>query len=201
MNDKDDDQWLATLAGKPDGSADSRTNGQAQAVRQAMLARREAIDVATEQLDPGEFERLLSRLKREGLLSPPRQSHSWIPGWLRKLLPMKDGHVAALPVWSLAVNAVLVVVVVLEMGAASPDADVLRGDSATVLRVADPQARLVELMAGLDAKKARYVVQRTPDGELTLLVQADDNALDYLIFQRLGPQVKDGVIVIRLKNL
>jgi hypothetical protein len=54
---------------------------------------------------------------------------------------------------------------------------------------------------GLEAAKARYVIQRTPEGELILLVQADDAALDYLIEQRMVPQVKDGLIVIRIKSL
>jgi hypothetical protein len=112
--------------------------------------------------------------------------------------------VAALPIWSLGVNAILVVVVVVQLGVSgnSPSQqDVLRGDQGTVLRVVDPQVRLSELMLGLDAAKARYVIQRTPEGELILFVQADDAALDYLIDQRIGAQAKDGLIVIRLKNL
>ena len=202
MNEKDDDQWLAALAGKPDKSADPVTNAQAQAVRDAMLARRESLEAASEQLDSGEFQRLQSRLEREGFLAPHQESPNWIPGWLRNLLPMKDGHVAALPVWSLGVNAVLAVVVVVQLGVLGSlpqEQDVLRGEQGTVLRVADPQARLTELVKGLDSEKARYVVQRSPEGELTLLIQADDAALDFLISQRIEPVVKDGLFVILLQ--
>ena len=204
MNEKDDDQWLAALAGKPDISADSAINAQAQALRRAMLKRREGLELAYEKFDSGEFQRLQSRLQREGLQTKARTNQKWLPDWLHKYLPSKDGQVAAFPIWSLGVNAVLVVVVVVQLGVsdnAPSQKDVLRGDQGTVLRVVDPQARLSELMLGLDAAKARYVIQRTPEGELILLVQADDASLDYLIDQRIGAQAKDGLIVIRLKNL
>ena len=204
MNNKDDENWLEALAGKPDISADSAINLQAQALRRAMLERREGIEQAYEKIDTGAFQRLQSRLQREGLLTQDRTNQKWLPDWLHKHLPSKNGQVAALPIWSLGVNAVLAVVVVVQLGVPGntpSQQDVLRGDQGTVLRVADPQARLSELMLGLEAAKARYVIQRTPEGELILLVQADDAALDYFIEQRMVPQVKDGLIVIRIKSL
>lgn len=204
MNNKDDEKWLEALAGKPDISADSAINAQAQALRRAMLDRREGLELAYEKFDSGEFQRLQTRLQREGLLNQARTNQKWLPDWLQKHLPSKNGQVAALPIWSLGVNAVLAVVVVVQLGVsgnAPSQQDVLRGDQGTVLRVVDPQARLSELMFGLDAAKARYVIQRTTEGELILLVQADDAALDYLITQRMVPQVKDGLIVIRIKSL
>jgi hypothetical protein len=204
MNKKDDEYWLEALAGNPDISADSAINAEAQALRRAMLKRRDALELAYENLDSGEFQRLQTRLQREGLLTKDRTNQKWLPDWLYKHLPSKNGQVAALPIWSLGVNAVLAVVVVVQLGVsgnAPSQQDVLRGDQGTVLRVIDPQAKLSELMLGLDAAKARYVIQRTPEGELKLLVQVDDAALDYLIEQRMVPQVKDGLIVIRIKSL
>lgn len=201
MNDHNDDQWLAALAGKPDAGAPIDTNSQAHAVRQAMLARRMQIEAETEALDPAEFERLQARLKKEKLLGNASKSQSRLPNWLSKLLPTKDGHVAALPAWSLAANVVLGVVVVAQVGlqdASPPQVDVLRGGQVTTLRVANPQARLAELSTGLNAVKARFVVQRKLEGELILLIQADDVALDYLIEQRIEPKVEDGLITIRL---
>jgi hypothetical protein len=204
MNNKDDENWLEALAGKPDISADSAINAEAQALRRTMLKRREGLELAYEKFDSGEFQRLQSRLQREGLLTQARSNQKWLPDWLHKHLPIKNGQVAALPIWSLCVNAVLAVVVVVQLGVsgnAPSQQDVLRGDQGTVLRVVDPQVRLSELMLGLDAAKARYVIQLTPEGELILLVQADDAALVYLIDQRMVPQVKDGLIVIRIKSL
>ena len=204
MNNKDDEKWLEALAGKPDISADSAINAQAQALRRAMLKRREGLELAYEKFDSGEFQRLQSRLQREGLLTQDRTNQKWLPDWLQKHLPSKNGQVAALPIWSLGVNAVLAVVVVVQLGVsgnAPSQQDVLRGDQGTVLHVPDPKARLSELMLGLDTAKARYVIQSSPEGELILLVQAEDAALDYLIDQRMVPQVKDGLIVIRIKSL
>jgi hypothetical protein len=204
MNNKDDENWLEALAGKPDISADSAINAEAQALRRAILKRREGLELAYEKFDSGEFQRLQSRLQREGLQTKARTNQKWLPDWLHKHLPSKNVQVAALPIWSLGINAILVVVVVVQLGVsgnAPSQQDVLRGDQGTVLRVVDPQARLSELMLGLDAAKARYVIQRTPEGELILLVQADAAALDYLNDQRMVPQVKEGLIVIRIKSL
>jgi hypothetical protein len=83
---------------------------------------------------------------------------------------------------------------------ANPDADVLRGGTSTVLLVPDPEARLAELTAGLDHAKARFVVLRKASGDIQLLVQADDAALEYLLSQRIEPQVRESVAVIGLRK-
>lgn len=63
---KDDQDWLDALAGRPDPAADPATNRRAAALREAMLAiRRE--ELAAESPDEG-LDRLLFRLRREGLL-------------------------------------------------------------------------------------------------------------------------------------
>lgn len=209
MNEKDDDQWLAALAGKSDPQASEATNRQAALLRQAMLKRRVELENETANADSNEFARLQKRLEAEGLLSHADATNlgskpNGFMAWLSNVLPGKNGAVAALPAWSLAVNCALVVVVAVQFMSPSQDpyeSNVLRGEQGTVLRVADPETRLAELVTGLDAENVRYVVKRSSDGELTLLVQADDAALDYFIDQRIGPQVKDDLIVIRLKNL
>ena len=209
MNDKEDQQWMDALAGKPDSSADPIANAQAQALRTAMVARRNAIELATAKVDPAEFERLQALLQREVLLSkaddPKNQvATHWLGSLLGKWLPSGKGGTSAVPVWSLAANVVLGVVVVVQMGflGTSPksDADVLRGGPTTVQLHPNPEARLGELTAGLDLAKAHYVVQRKASGELHLMVQADEVALDYLQSQRLEPKVSEGVAVIVLRK-
>lgn len=211
MTDKDDQQWLDALAGKPDASADSAANAQAHALRTAMVARRAAIEHATVNADPAEFERLQARLQSEGLLSKAdvdakQTSNNWLGALLGKLLPSVGGGLSAIPMWSLAANVVLGVAVVVQMGlfgsASNPDADVLRGGPATVLLVPNPEARLAELTAGLDQAKAHYVVLRKSTGEVHLLVQVEDAALDYLLSQLNGngPKVSDGVALIVLRK-
>ncbi|MBC7619514.1 MAG: hypothetical protein H7293_11115, partial [Candidatus Saccharibacteria bacterium] len=188
MNDKEDQQWMDALAGKPDSSADPIANAQAQALRTAMVARRNAIELATAKADPAEFERLQARLQREGLLSNANDANKqvathWLGAFFGKWLPAGKGETSAMPVWSLAANAVLGVVVVVQMGlfstAPNSDADVLRGGPTTVQLHPNPEARLGELTAGLDLAKAHYIVQRKASGELHLMVQADEAVLDY----------------------
>jgi len=208
MTDKDDQQWLDALAGRPDASADPVTNAQAQALRTAMVARRAAIEHATQNADPAEFERLQARLQREGLLTKADADSNTAPGnWLSALLdkwmPAAGGGSSAIPRWSLVANVVLGVAVVVQLGmftAANHEVDVLRGDTDTVMLVSNPEERLAELTTGLDQAKAHYVVLRKPSGELQLLVQADDAALDYLREQRIEPQVNEGVAVIALRK-
>jgi hypothetical protein len=209
MTDKDDQQWLDALAGRPDAGADSVTNAQAQALRTAMMARRAAIDQATLDADPAEFERLQARLQREGLLTKldanrDKSPGNWLSSLLNKWIPDTGGGSSAIPRWSLVANLVLAVALVVQLGmlgtAANKEADVLRGGTATVLLVPDPTARLAELTIGLDQAKAHYVVLRKPSGELHLLVQADEAALDYLLSQRIEPQVIEGVVVIALRK-
>jgi hypothetical protein len=209
MTDKDDQQWLDALAGKPDASADSVTNAQAQALRTAMVARRAAIENATANADPAEFERLRARLQREGLLTDTKATTQQAPAhWLGKLLgkwlPSAGGGSFAIPLLSLAANVVLGVAVVVQMGVFSTtpntEADVLRGGPATVLLVPNPDARLAELTTGLDQAKAHYVVLRKPLGELQLLVQADVAALEYLQSQLIEPKVSEGVAVVVLRK-
>ncbi len=208
MNEKDDDQWLAALAGKSDPQASEATNRQAALLRQAMLKRRAELENETANAEPSEFARLQKRLEAEGLISRADVTHSGVNAkgfmaWLGNVFPGKNGGVAALPVWSLAVNCALVVVVAVQFMSPSQDpyeSNVLRGEEGTILRVADPETRLAELIIGLDAEKVRYVVQRSPDGVLTVLVQADDAALDFLINQRIEAVMKDGIFIIYLKS-
>jgi hypothetical protein len=209
MTDKDDQQWLDALAGRSDASADPVTNAQAQALRTAMLARRAAIEQATQNTVPAEFERLKARLLSEGLLTKTDTKSSTVTGnWLSTLLDkwisVSGKGSSAIPRWSLVANVVLGITVVAQLAllgtAANKAADVLRGGASTVLLVPDPMIRLTELTAGLDHVKARYVVLSKPSGELQLLVQADDAALDYLLSQRIEPQVNEGVAVITLRK-
>jgi hypothetical protein len=208
MTDKDDQEWLDALAGRPDASADPVTNAQAQALRTAMVARRAAIEHATQNADPAEFERLQARLQREGLLTKADADsntapRSWLSALLDKWMPAAGGGSSAIPRWSLVANVVLGVAVVVQLGmftAANNEAYETRGGTDTVMLVPNPEERLAELTTGLDQAKAHYVVLRKPSGELQLLVQADDAALDYLLSQRIEPQVNEGVAVIALRK-
>jgi hypothetical protein len=68
---KDDQDWLDALAGRPDAAADPDTMRRAALLRQAMRGQREA-ELADASPAPGShdggLDRLLFRLRREGLL-------------------------------------------------------------------------------------------------------------------------------------
>jgi hypothetical protein len=205
MNDKDDQQWLDALAGRANANADPATTAQAQALRTAMLARRYAIEQATQHADPAEFEALRARLQREGLLNATvsnAKQPSWLGALWQKVSPSLTGSVAV-PLWSVAATVVLGIGVVVQIGLLGnggvDEANVMRGGSATVLVVANPTARLLELSTGLTQANAHYVVLKKGNGEIQLIVQADDAAMVYLQSQRLTPTVREGVVVIVLR--
>lgn len=209
MNDKDDQQWLDVMAGRADANADPTTTAQAQALRAAMLARRDAIEHATQNADPAQFDKLHARLQREGLLnatsttaSTTSKSNTRLGALWHKVAASIMGS-GSLPLWGLAATLVLGIGVVVQMGLlgnGKDEADVLRGGTATVLMVANPETRLAELAAGLDLAKARYVVVRKDKGEIQITVPADDTAMVYLQSQRLTPTVREGVVVIVLRT-
>jgi hypothetical protein len=64
---KDDNDWLALVAGQSVPDADLDTIREAQALRDAILA---AQDEAAPPPDSAAYNRLLARLRREGLLPP-----------------------------------------------------------------------------------------------------------------------------------
>ena len=180
--DLSDTHWLAALAGQADPAADKASNLQALALRRALQARREQIEQNLPQADAALFEQLQFRLRREGLMKPPL--------WQQ------------LPVWGLAASLLLGVSVLLQQGGwlGAEDADRLRGgsDQATMLLVNDPEARLVELLAGLRAAGVTPQVERQANGRIKLRMDGDPAVLDYLASQRIEPQLVQGQVSLIL---
>ncbi len=180
--DLSDTHWLAALAGQADPAADNASNQQALALRRALQARRQQIEQDLPQADAALFEQLQFRLRREGLMKPPL--------WQQ------------LPVWGLAASLLLGVSVLLQQGGwlGAEDADRLRGgsDQATMLLVNDPEARLVELLAGLRAAGAKPQVERQAGGRIKLQMAGDPAVLDYLASQRIEPQLVQGQVSLIL---
>jgi hypothetical protein len=92
--------------------------------------------------------------------------------------------------------------VVIQMGGLQSDGyekDVLRGaEHATVLIVADPEARLAELQAGLQMTGEVPKIDRLANGQIVLTVKATEKVLAYLLTQRLEPEISDGYLVLKL---
>jgi hypothetical protein len=180
--DLSDVHWLAALAGQADPAADKAGNLQALALRRALQARRQQFEQDLPQADAALFQQLQFRLRREGLMKPPL--------WQQ------------LPVWGLAASLLLGVSVLLQQGGwlGAGDADRLRGgsDRATMLLVNDPEARLVELLAGLRAVGASPQVERQAGGRIKLQMAGDPAVLDYLASQRIEPQLVNGQVSLIL---
>lgn len=203
MQDKDDQQWLDALAGRSDASADPTSTAQAKALRTAMVARRAAIEHATQHADPEEFERLRSRLQSEGLLydsHAKQQTRGWLQAARDVWLPVVGGAVPV-PRWGVAATLILGVALALQVvlpGHMEAD-DVLRGGTAVVLTVSDPEARLAELTTGINKAKGSYTVTRFSSGVISIAVKADNPVLGYLQTQRITPTVKNDMVVVTIR--
>lgn len=68
--DRDDEDWLQALAGEPRQGADSFTNSQATAVRNALSRRAKVLEKDVAEPSEAGYHRLLFRLKREGYIGP-----------------------------------------------------------------------------------------------------------------------------------
>jgi len=182
--DPADAQWLAALAGQPDPQADASANRQALALRQALQARSARLSQHTPLANAALFEQLQFRLRREGLLGPPARRPQW-------------------RVWGLAASVLLGVVWLTQVDGLFKREDgghaTLRGGGTSAqLLVADPEARLVELLAGLHAAGAQPQVDRQSAGRIRLQVMASPAVLDYLGTQRIAPALVDGQVLLTL---
>ncbi len=151
-------------------------------MRRALQAQSQQIEQDLPQADAALYQQLQFRLRREGLMKPPL--------WQQ------------LPVWGLAASLLLGVSALLQQGGwlGAEDADRLRGGSeqATMLLVNDPEARLVELLAGLRAAGASPQVERQAGGRIKLQMAGDSAVLDYLASQRIEPQLVQGQVSLIL---
>lgn len=202
--DIDNEQWLNAVAGRSDSAADFKLNSQAQALRRALQARAEKLEVKVPFADEGQYQQLLVRLRREKLLASHTGWRDW-PCW------HKVGQVLGLPrdgiswrspaVWGSVATLVLGVTVVIQSGGGlhgQNEADVLRGGTATSLIVAEPETRLAELLIGLRAAGEEPDVKRLDKGGIVITVVGNAKVLDYLGAQRIEPTVSDGKITILL---
>lgn len=180
-SDTEDSKWLDALAGNPDNAADPKVIRQAMALRKALQSRKDEIDKMVPEVDAALYQQIQFRLRREGLGSKE-------PIWKR---PSS---------WAVAASLVLGVSLVVNMKAFLPEADestIIRGaGEASVLIVADPEARLAELLQGLAAAKAEPKVERPSKGKIQLKLKATQEALDYLDTQRINPTIVEGQVAL-----
>jgi hypothetical protein len=172
-----------------------------------LQAQRAKLEELVPQADDAQYQQLLFRLKREGLIKnsgPLRNFVSW--GQVKGQQAAKTMLASNSALWGMAATLVLVVGVIVQMGGPRTDQedlrnDVLRGGQTTVMIVENPESRLVELLAGLKAAGAEPVVRRETGGRILVTVKSSDKVLDYLREQRNGidPTVVDGMVTLSLE--
>jgi hypothetical protein len=207
LPDKEDEQWLNALAGQPDPAADGVVNQQAEALRRVLQARRAKLDELVPQADDIQYQKLLFRLKREGLIKsagPLRNLVLW--GQVQGQQAAKTLLASNSALLGMAAMLVLVVAVSVQMGGRLTDQDnarneALRGGQANVMIVENTESKLVELLVGLKAAGAAPVVNREAGGRILVTLQSSDKVLEYLREQRNGsePAVVDGMVTLSLE--
>jgi hypothetical protein len=202
--DKDDAQWLATLAGQKNTGADPLLQAQAEALRRALQAQTQHMDSRVPLADDAQYQQLLFRLRREGLtgkISPMAHVMTWGRTQGQMAARVMASHNAM--VWGVAACAVLVIGIALQWNQMSqvssgPDMRLVLRGQGTVLIVSDPKARATELIAGLKAAGVEPAVVPDPNGQIQLKFLASEAALAYLSTQRIEPQPVEGWVTLTL---
>ena len=196
----DDDQaWLEVLAGRSVTDMDQASRQQAERVRASLIRRRSRHVTSAPSLDDASFERLLFRMKREGVDSGTASQRVRQPSF----------------VWGIAASVVLGVAVVFQvtdptgdwdlLGGSKRGSEVMRGtpDKATIRLVDDLQASQAEIVtlikqAGTEPKVT--VIKGT--GHVVIQVEATQAVLDALASDplRIYPDIQDGKITVVLKS-
>ena len=203
-NNREDAQWLDSLAGRPDPTADPIANAQASALRIALQKRKAKLDEMVPQIDDSQYQQLLFRLRQEGLTG---KQNSWIDviqwgrakGQLAARVMASHNTIA----WAIGATAVLVIGVTLQMNLLQQGQDASRMHDAfrsggTVLIVSNPKARAEELQAGLKSAGIETTVITGPDGQFQLRFRSSASALEYLNNQRIEPTEIDGFIILKI---
>jgi len=205
---KEDQEWLDALAGRPKSDMDPLDAAQALAVRNALLERRNQIEADASQPDAAQLDKLRKRLVREGLMetTADNTTHS---GSLRRFFGLFGasgrGGSTAIPLWGISAVMVIIIAVVIQTGGPTKSVqdtthNILRGGTATVLIVDEPQVKLAELQAGLRGVEADFEVKKLKDNRWQVDIKVDEASLDYLEEQRMSPTVKDGIVRILIQR-
>lgn len=184
--DREDEQWLDALAGRPDPSAEPGLNQQAPAVRRALAAQKAEIARQTPKADEVLYQQLLFRMRREGLLGAPAM-------WRQPRA------------WAVAASVVFALGIVIRIGMfTSPtddDFQITRGGASAIVQVvADPDARLAELLAGLRAAGVQPEVRRDEAGRIRIAAPRTEAVVDFLNEQRVTPVPTGSDVVIILEK-
>jgi hypothetical protein len=206
--DKEDEEWLNALAGRPALGTDPQVNQQAEVLRRALKARSEMLETQVPKADAAQYQQLLFRLRKEGLThtqTDERKPVGWRLAAKRAATTLIAAEWQNSMLWGVAATLVLGVGIVIQMGVLhhdQDDANTLRGGGqSTLLIVTEPEVRLAELLAGLKAAGEEPTVKREADGRIVLTVKGTEKVLEYLSTQRIEPTLAQGKLTIELRTV
>lgn len=190
--EREDAAWAEALAGRPPEGMDPATRRQADLLRAALQRRKAKLDAGIEAPSEANFQRLLFRLRQEGLDRP------------REALPLHLRPFA----WGIAASLMLATVIMIQQGGfigGQDDDLVMRSapEKATIRLVDDVTAsrdELVGLLKQAGSEPKVTVVKAT--GEVVIQVVATQPVLDALAGDplRIYPEIQDGKITVILKS-
>jgi len=202
---KEDQDWLEALSGASCDGADPSVLAQASAVRQALAARREAIELDAMSTGDRGLDAIRARLQREHLMDSA-DSSVLKAGWLARIRSVlgvgaSGGGMNLAPIWGVAATLMLAVFVTFQLQGPQQKEDlVYRGDAnITTLIVENPQARADELVAGIEAVSSDSVeVTHLEGGRLQLRIRDSEHVQDYLLEQRIDAIAIEGIVTINV---
>jgi hypothetical protein len=190
--ERDDSAWAEALAGRPPEGMDPAARRQADLLRAGLQRRKAKLDAGIEAPSEANFQRLLFRLRQEGLDRP------------REALPLHRRPFA----WGIAASLMLATVIMIQQGGfiSGQDDLVMRSapEKATIRLVDDVTAsrdELVGLLEQAGSEPKVTVVKAT--GEVVIQVVATQPVLDALAGDplRIYPEIQDGKITVILKSV
>lgn len=215
--ERDESAWAQALAGHPPEGMDAATKRQAELLRAGLQRRKARIDADIEAPNEANFQRLLFRLRQEGLDRPKEA----LPPHRRPIAqdfattPRAPGDHPVQPLhrrpfaWGIAASLMLATVIIIQQGGFMGGQDddlVMRSapEKATIRLVDDVSASRDELVgllkqAGVEPKVT--VVKTT--GEVIIQVVATQPVLDALAGDplRIYPEIQDGKVAVILKSV
>lgn len=172
MADRDDEAWLEALRGKAAAGTDAATRREADDLRKALRALHAERSVSAAPDDAQSLQRLLFRLRREGLLTSgaaaPRAAPARPAAWWRRA-PLALAAALALGV---------ALTVMMPAGWWSGEEDVMRSGAVQTIEVDDVAATVQRLDAALRAAGAALTVVEVGGGAREVAATVPQERID-----------------------
>lgn len=165
MTNKDEDQnWMESLAGKPNADTDPEVTRRAKLLRQAIQRHEAALGANDFDVEAG-LQKLKFRMRREGLggeSKPAFFSNRFVQYAMAASIVLTVGITMRLYMYEQPVQN---------------EAEIMRGSVQQIVLAADPEARLRQLTAELDKLGIKYKIERK-EGKILLKAQGVDPVKD-----------------------